>query len=76
MIQLIKLLLDYGAHLDTPNKAKDTPARLISSNPINYINLVNYITLKCHAAQAICKYGIRYTELPATLHHFLEFHKE
>ncbi|XP_015594899.1 protein fem-1 homolog C [Cephus cinctus] len=73
---LIKLLLDYGAHLDTPNKSGDTPARLISSNSLNNVNLVNYITLKCHAAQAICKYGIRCTELPATLHRFLEFHRE
>ncbi|XP_011137078.1 protein fem-1 homolog A [Harpegnathos saltator] len=74
--QLVKLLLDYGAHLDTPNRAGDTPARLLSCNPLNRVNLVNYISLQCHAAQAICKYGIRVTDLPVTLHHFLELHKE
>lgn len=76
VFQLIKLLLDYGAHLDTPNKTGETPARLISASPANNINLVNYISLQCHAAQAICKYGLKCTELPATLQHFLEFHRE
>ncbi|XP_014486869.1 PREDICTED: protein fem-1 homolog A [Dinoponera quadriceps] len=73
---LVKLLLDYGAHLDTPNRAGDTPARLLSCNPLNTVNLVSYISLQCHAAQAIYKYGIRGTDLPVTLHHFLELHKE
>ncbi|KAJ8687167.1 hypothetical protein QAD02_022961 [Eretmocerus hayati] len=73
---LIKLLLDHGAHIDTPNKAGDTPAKLISSNPLNDIHLVNYITLRCHAAQAISKYGIPCTDLPATLQPFLEFHRK
>ncbi|XP_018057722.1 PREDICTED: protein fem-1 homolog A isoform X1 [Atta colombica] len=73
---LIKLLLDYGAHLDTPNRAGDTPARLISSNPLNSINLLNYTSLQCQAAQAVCKYGIRSTELPITLRYFLELHRE
>lgn len=76
--QLIQLLLDYGAHLDTPNKTGDTPARLISSNSLNSINLVKYLTLQCHAAQAICKYGLKTesTELPVTLHQFLELHRD
>lgn len=69
------MLLDYGAHLDTPNRAGDTPARLISSNPHNNVNLVNYMSLRCYAAQAIFKYGITCTELPTTLHQFLEYHK-
>ncbi|EGI62018.1 Protein fem-1-like protein A [Acromyrmex echinatior] len=73
---LIKLLLDYGAHLDTPNRAGDTPARLISSNPLNSVNLLNYTSLQCQAAQAVCKYGIRSTELPITLRYFLELHRE
>ncbi|XP_046611073.1 protein fem-1 homolog C [Neodiprion virginianus] len=73
---LIKLLLDHGAHLDMPNKFGDTPARLISLNPHNSVNLVNYITLKCLAAQTICKYAIHCTEVPRALYRFLEFHKE
>lgn len=72
---LIKLLLDYGAHLDTPNRAGDTPARFISSNPHNNVNLVNYMSLRCYAAQAIYKYKIPCTDLPKTLHQFLEYHK-
>ncbi|XP_011300181.1 protein fem-1 homolog C [Fopius arisanus] len=72
---LIKLLLDYGAHLDIPNRVGDTPAKIISSNPHNNINLVNYMTLRCYAAQAIFKYGIHCTELPVTLRQFLEYHR-
>lgn len=74
--QLVQLLLDYGAHVDTPNKAGYTPARLISSNSRNQVNLVNYTSLQCYAAQVICKYGIRCTDLPITLHRFLELHRE
>lgn len=73
---LIKLLLDYGAHLDTPNYIGDTPARFIRRNPHNSVNLVNYMTLCCYAAQAILKYEIPCEDLPVTLHEFLEFHRE
>jgi len=68
--------LDHGAHLDTPNRAGDTPARLISSNPLNSVNLLNYTSLQCQAAQAVCKYGIHSAELPVTLRYFLELHRE
>ncbi|XP_043271024.1 protein fem-1 homolog C isoform X2 [Venturia canescens] len=73
---LIKLLLDHGAHLDTPNKAGDSPATLISQNPHNTVNLVNYMSLQCHAAQVIFKYGISCDQLPVALHHFLQFHRD
>ncbi|XP_034949991.1 protein fem-1 homolog CG6966 isoform X2 [Chelonus insularis] len=73
---LIELLLDYGAHLDTPNRAGETPAQMISSNPYNTINLVNYMTLRCFAAQTIFKYNIPCDELPIALHEFLELHSE
>lgn len=72
---LINLLLDHGAHLDVPNKTGKTPAHLISSYPGNNVNLLNYISLKCHAAQAMCKYGINCTELPSVLQEFLKFHR-
>ncbi|XP_066581895.1 protein fem-1 homolog C [Prorops nasuta] len=72
---LIKLLLDNGAHIDTPNKAGKTPARLISSNPLNNVNLMKYVTLRCQAAQAICKYGISSTDLPITLYKFIDLHR-
>ncbi|XP_046837978.1 protein fem-1 homolog C isoform X2 [Vespa crabro] len=75
-VPLIKLLLDYGAHLDIPNKAGNTPADLISSYPENNVNLVKYISLQCHAAHAMCKYGIDCIELPSALQEFLEFHRE
>ncbi|XP_057340962.1 protein fem-1 homolog A [Microplitis mediator] len=74
--ELIKLLLDYGAHLDTPNYIGDTPARFIRKNPHNSVNLVNYMTLCCYAAQAILKHKIPCKDLPVTLHEFLEFHRE
>jgi len=68
--------LDYGAHLDTPNRTGDTPARLICANPLNTISVVKHISLQCQAAQAICKYGICTKELPITLRDFLDLHRE
>ncbi|KOC59247.1 Protein fem-1 like protein C [Habropoda laboriosa] len=76
---IVKLLLDYGAHLDIPNKARITPLQLISSNSMNTVNLMKYITLRCYAAQAILKYGIRCrtdTDVPETLYQFVESHRE
>lgn len=73
---LIQLLLDYGAHLDTPNRTGDTPARLVCANPLNNIPVVKHVSLRCYAAQAICKYGICTKELPVTLRDFLDLHRE
>ncbi|PSN58319.1 hypothetical protein C0J52_00105 [Blattella germanica] len=65
---LVQLLLDNGAHLDQPNKAGDCPAIFVAVNPLNNVHLVNYVTLRCLAATAVCKHKIPYEgQIPATL---------
>ncbi|XP_076240814.1 protein fem-1 homolog C-like [Calliopsis andreniformis] len=73
---VIKLLLDYGAHLDIADNWGQTPVELISSNSLNKVNLASYIRLQCLAAQVIRKYKIQWLELPVSLQHFVESHKE
>lgn len=79
---IIKLLLDYGAHLDIPNRKGEMPIKFISANPKNNVNLVNYLSLQCYAAQAVHKYLIsewgKYDvrKIPVTLHKFLELHEQ
>ncbi|XP_014255354.1 protein fem-1 homolog CG6966 [Cimex lectularius] len=72
---LVQLLLDHGAHLDQPNRNKDSPSLLIASNPINTICLINYTTLKCLSASAVVRYNIPYQgQIPVTLETFVNFH--
>lgn len=74
---LLQLLLDHGAHLDQPNRAGDCPAIFVAMNPLNNVHLVNYVTLRCLAATAVCKYKIPYEgQIPATLETFVKFHEE
>ncbi|GFG36055.1 hypothetical protein Cfor_01723 [Coptotermes formosanus] len=74
---LVQLLLDHGAHLDQPNRAGDCPAIFVAVNPLNNVHLVNYVTLRCLAATAVCKYKIPYQgQIPATLETFVKFHEE
>lgn len=76
-LQLVRLLLDHGAHLDQPNRAGDCPMQLIAINPMSTIPLVNYISLRCLAATAIVKNQIPYIgEVPSTLQEFVGFHEE
>nr|BAL61211.1 fem-1 homolog A-like protein [Locusta migratoria manilensis] len=73
---LVQLLLDHGAHLDTPNRAGDSPAVFVAVNPLNNVHLVNYITLRCMAATAVAKYKIPYKgQIPVTLVDFVRFHE-
>ncbi|KZC08594.1 Protein fem-1 like protein A [Dufourea novaeangliae] len=73
---LIKLLLDYGAHIDVVDRTGETPIQMIVSNSAIKMNLANYMSLKCWAARAILKCGIQWTELPVSLHQFVQFHKK
>lgn len=74
-MQLIETLLKAGAELDYPNKTGDRPLNLIISNPSNNIPIINYLTLKCLAATAICKFRIPFKNLiPKTLENFIQDH--
>nr|CAD7202982.1 unnamed protein product [Timema douglasi] len=73
---LVQLLLDYGAHIDQPNKSGECPGSLIARNPLNTINLMKHVSLRCLAATSVCKYKIPYKgQIPVTLEAFVKFHE-
>lgn len=74
--QVVRVLLDYGAHLDQPNRTAERPLYLIAKNSNNTIPLMNYTTLKCIAASSIVKNNIPYeNQIPKTLEEFVKLHK-
>jgi ankyrin repeat protein len=74
IVELIRKLLEYGAHLDQPNKNDDRPITLIAS--LQEIPLMKYITLKCLASTVITKYRIPYrNQIPKTLEAFVRQHE-
>lgn len=74
--QVVRVLLDYGAHLDQPNRSSERPMNLIINNAGNRIPLMKYITLKCLAASTIVKYKVMYhQQIPSTLERFVELHE-
>ncbi|KAL3269583.1 hypothetical protein HHI36_008647 [Cryptolaemus montrouzieri] len=75
----IKLLLEHGAHIDQPNAAGLTPATsIITNNRLHdsQIQILNYISLKCLCATAICRNRIPYiNQIPKTLEQFVHLHE-
>ncbi|KAK5644465.1 hypothetical protein RI129_005765 [Pyrocoelia pectoralis] len=73
---LIKLLLEYGAHIDQPNSSGKRPTELLALNPLNDVYVLNYITLKCLCATVINKYKIRYrNQVPKSLEYLIQQHE-
>lgn len=79
ILQLIKLLLQHGAHIDQPNATGKTPRDAIleiSRHSSSEIHILNYITLKCLCATVISKRKIPYkNQIPRTLENFLKLHE-
>jgi hypothetical protein len=74
--ELIEMLLKSGAEMDYPNRTGDRPLTLFTSNPLNNICIMNYLTLKCLAATCVVKYRIPYKNLiPKTLEQFVHDHQ-
>lgn len=74
-LELIDTLLKAGAELDYPNKSGDRPLNLILSNAASNIPIMNYVSLKCLAATAICKFRIPFKNLvPKTVEEFIQDH--
>lgn len=76
-LQLVPLLLEYGAHIDQPNALGECPADKVNENPFNLdIRLVNYVSLKCLCAKIVTKHKIPYFyQLPRTLEDFIHLHE-
>lgn len=74
---MVKLLLDYGAHIDQPNSLGECPTDKIALRRLdNEISILNYITLKCLCATTISKYKIPYlNQVPKTLEYFIQQHE-
>lgn len=76
LMQVVRVLLDYGAHLDQPNRAGEHPHYLIAFNSSNTIPIINYTSLKCIVASTIIKNRIHYkNQIPKTLEEFVQLHE-
>lgn len=74
--QLVRMLLDAGAHIDQPNKNDARPITMIADNPVNVIPILRYTTLKCLAATVIAKYKIPYrNQVPHRLEDVVRLHQ-
>lgn len=74
--QVVRVLLDYGAHLDQPNRSSERPLNLITNNASNQIPLMKYLSLKCMAASSIIKHKVMYRQqIPSALEAFVELHR-
>lgn len=74
--QLVRMLIDAGAHIDQPNRNNARPAQLLTENPVNSIPTMQFMTLKCLAATAIGKYKIPYRDhVPPQLDAVIRLHR-
>lgn len=79
LLQLVKLLLKYGAHIDQPNNAGDcassTLQRQVYQTHLN-IRVLDFISLKCLCSNTIVKYNLPYqNQIPKTLECFVKLHE-
>lgn len=76
-VQLIRVLLEAGAHIDQPNKNNTRAIELIVANSNNRIPVLQFTTLQCLAATAVAKYKIPYRsqQLPFGLEQVLRQHQ-
>ena len=58
--QIVELLLDNGAHIDLRNAHGQRPTSMMRNVPECQINPLRYTTLRCLAAAAVTKHGLRY----------------
>ena len=57
--QIVELLLDNGAHIDLRNAHGQRPTSMMRNIPECQINPLRYTTLRCLAAAAVTKHGLR-----------------
>jgi ankyrin repeat protein len=77
--QLIKLLLQYGGHIDQPNSRGVCPLDYIvdvSKHSDVDVHVLNHVNLKCLCASVISKFQIPYkNQIPKTLESFVKLHE-
>ncbi|XP_055641407.1 protein fem-1 homolog C-like [Toxorhynchites rutilus septentrionalis] len=74
--EIVKTLLEYGAHIDIPNVYSLRPSELlVSEDSVHDISLGSYISLKCLCANAIIEKDIPYeNKFPHALERFIRAH--
>lgn len=74
--EIIKLLLNEGAHLDACNKDHKTPMQLLHGMSIyDIVPPMSFINLQCLAARKVVKCGIPYkNHIPTKLAAFVDIH--
>ena len=70
-LEVIHLLLQHGAHVDIANAKREIAADMLPPN----VNVLNHLSLKCLAAQAIRAHQLLYCGIiPTTLADFVDLH--
>lgn len=73
---VVRILVEYGAHPDHPDLYGRTPLSLLDKNPENDIPLKNYISLQCMIANKILQVGVPYEMiLPVKVCDFIRSHE-
>ncbi|XP_055634118.1 protein fem-1 homolog A-like [Toxorhynchites rutilus septentrionalis] len=67
--EVVRALVEHGAHLDRPNLYGDSPASLLAGNLANDVVLGKHISLKCICANTVVGSGIPYQGI---VHRMLE----
>ncbi|XP_022102945.1 protein fem-1 homolog C-like [Acanthaster planci] len=71
---ILRMLLDHGAHLDCRNDSGKAPLDLLG-DALCDISPINYTTLQCLAARAVMKHGLKYIGIiPKRLEEFVKIH--
>lgn len=73
--EVVKSLLQYGAHIDQRNMEGVQAYTILTEVADCSVNPLQYLSLKCFAAQAVVKYNIQYKgEVPIVLEDFIKLH--
>ncbi|GFN74293.1 protein fem-1 homolog b-like [Plakobranchus ocellatus] len=74
-LDVIKLLLEQGAHSDIVNVKRETPYTLATSASRHTLKMYGNVTLRCLAARCIKRHKIDYKDnIPHCLEEFVEWH--
>lgn len=73
---IVKVLLDHGAHIDACNADNKTPMQLMHNMTIyDIVSPLNFMTLQCLAARKIIQCNIAYIgHIPSRLESFVKMH--
>ena len=73
--QIVKLLLENGAHIDVRNMKNERPLDMLKKVTDCKINPLMYLSLRCLAASTIARNKLPYKkEVPTMLEEFIEAH--